>query len=169
MSESIFSKSIFKDHGLGIGLRPIRIDLTRPIDPEVTEVHDLSFIVTDLSQVPQTGPALFVAAVPAQIGLAQGASTTVAVEVTGVRGVPAGTLVKLSLENLPKGVQASFFDVVIALNPSGPGMVMGTGKLTLTAAPDAPVGDTDVSVMASGGGLSDQSVAIIGVLLPAVQ
>ena len=154
-----------------IGLRPLRIDLKTPINPETTEIHDLSFIVTDLNQVPQTSPALFVGAMPAQIQLAQGETKTIDVVVHGVRGVPAGTQVGLKIEGLPQGVSASFFDVFVTLQPFGSMSIPhAVGKLTLTADAKAPIGETDATITASAAGFpDDSSLAIIAVLLPAVQ
>ncbi len=154
-----------------IGLRPIRVDLKRPINPETTEIHDLSFIVTDLNPVPQTKPALFVGAMPAQIKLAQGQSMVIDVVTHGVRGVPAGTLIALAIGNLPEGVSAAFLEVP-PLTPFGEMKIPhSTAKLRLTAAANAPLGERDATIRvgATVGGvlLSDQSMAEIEVVAPA--
>ncbi len=163
------TKAVLPSHW--IGLRPIRVDLKRPINPETTEIHDLSFIVTDLNPVPQTRPALFVGAMPAQIKIPQGGSMVIDVVTHGVRGVPAGTEIFLSIGDLPEGVSASFFDV-FALAPFGEMKIPhSTAKLRLTAAAKAPLGERDatIKVGASVGGtlLNDQSMAEIEVVAPA--
>ncbi len=152
-----------------IGLRPIRIELTPPINPE--SIHDLGFIVTHLNRVPQTPPALFVGAMPAQIELAQGQSKVIDVVTQGVGGVLAGTKLELAIANLPQGVTASFDNAQAFVLEADPTLPMNTprstAKLRLTAAANAPMGGTDASVAVSGGGLSDTSLAEIEVVAPA--
>jgi len=151
-----------------IGLRPIRVDLKKPINPETTEIHDLSFIVTDLNPVPQTSPALFVGAMPAQIQLAQGKSVDIDVVTHGVRGVPAGTKIALAIANLPEGVTATLSDVP-PLTEFGPMKIPhSTAKLRLTAKADAPLGERDATIsVRSAEGLADQSLLEIEVVAPA--
>ncbi len=151
-----------------IGLRPLRIALTKPINPETTEIEDLSFIVTDLNPVPQTPPQLFVGAMDPKIEVPQGGSVTENIVTHGVRGVPAGTQVQLGLSGLPDGVR-SFFDVFATLEPFGSMNVPhAVQQVTLTAASDAPFGETDAMVMTSdAAGQTDESLVQVEVVPPA--
>ncbi len=166
-TESICStgstKAILPSHW--IGLRPLSIALTKPINPETTEIEDLSFIVTDLNPVPQTPPQLFVGAMDAKIQVPQGGSVREDIVTHGVRGVPAGTQVRSDLSGLPVGVTGSFFDVFATLEPFGPMNVPHARQtVTLTAAADAPLGETDAMVMTSGAGLTDESLVEVEVV-----
>lgn len=148
-----------------IGLRPLRIDLTKPINPETTEIHDLSFIVTNLNPVPQGPPALFGGAMPPQVELGPGQTKVIEAVVHGVRGVPVGTQVEFAIENLPQGVEASFFDAVVELRPMGPMRVPhAMTQLRLTASGEAQIGEQDSILVARGAGMEDRSLIEIEIV-----
>ncbi len=146
------TRVVFPSHW--IGLRPLRILLNKPINPETTEIDDLSFIVTDLNPVPQGLPQLFAGALnpannTAQVRLAPGQSTEIELIGHDVRlpdGRKAlGAQTFFDVFFLPQGVTAEPSQGSFTLNEAG-AAPHGRTMIMLTAASDAQIGETDAMI-----------------------
>ncbi len=145
-----------------IGLRTVKLPLDRPINPETTEVHDLSFIVTSIARVSPLPPRLFVGPTVGSVAIPQGHSLPVAVMTAGVGGVKLGTEVSIAIGETFPG---------FTVQPESQGAVLVGGDLpvpsttstfNLVAASDAQVGTADVNISVRG--ISDPTLADTAVL-----
>ncbi len=138
----------------GIGLRPIRIILNHPIDPETTEIHDLSFIVTDLAKIPAQPPTIFGGPTTAELTVEQGSSVRVAIMVVGVAGVGDGTpaMVSLNPQPLPPGLTASpaSQSLTLTFEPNKPEVVMADSFFDVFADVSAQVGTYEIKMVTIG-------------------
>ncbi len=135
----------------GIGLRPIKILLNNPIDPEITEIHDLSIIVTDLARIPGQPPTIFGGPTAAEVTVAQGSSVRVAIEVVGVAGVAAGTQVTVESTGDPNGITETAPQTLILVgSPNNPGVVMADSFFDIFADASAQVGTYEVKIVTTG-------------------
>ncbi len=149
----------------GIGLRPIKIVLDKPINPETIEIHDLSFIVTDLGRVPPMPPTIFVGPTDVSIQVEQGSSVRVPIHVVGVAGVLAGTQVTVTSSNLPNGItETDPAPLTLMASPGSPGVVMIDSFFDIFADLSAMIGSSDIQLMVTGPSLSDIAILQLDVI-----
>ena len=101
-------------------------------------------------------PAINLSASPGSVSLMQGSNTTVTMLVTGSGGFSSS--VTLSASGLPSGLTAAFTPSTIA----SPGS--GSSSLKLSAASGVSPASFNVSITASGGGLSQTTVLPVTIL-----
>jgi len=161
----------------GAGLRRLRIILETPVNPELTEIHDLSFIVTDLGRIGPIPPTHFVGPTPAVVELTPGTSVRVTVRAVGVAGVaPEGHVVLTAKANHP-GVR-----IVPAADPwlvtygappqtqavdGRTGFVMADSFFDVFADVDAQIGVSEASIAISDpttGTEHDMAIFELGIL-----
>ncbi len=132
------------------GLRHLNITLVQPINPETVEIHDLSFIVTDLSQIPQSTPHVFIGVPSPMIQLHQGETTSLDVLVIGVQGERVGGLVAVSTGILPEGITAVLINQTDEFGPPDPGdpFAHAMTMLNIDVAPNAPMGTAFIQLVA---------------------
>lgn len=141
----------------GAGLRRLRINLSTPINPELTEIHDLSFIVTDLGRVGPMPPTHFVGPTPTVVELTPGTSVRVTVRALGTAGVSPGTTVTLTANANHPGVRiVPATDPWLATYGTPPqtlaadrqtGFVMADSFFDVFADSDAQIGTSEASIM----------------------
>lgn len=142
-----------------IGLQPLRIDLQRPVNPETTEIHDLSFIVTNINPRPQTPPAAWPGAMPAQVLLRPGETAELEIlgHVTDLPLIPRDPrLAQFQITDLPEGVTADPMEGEFLLDEPG-AVPHGRAMVTLSAAPDAQIGERLAMVTLQVGNLEGTS------------
>ncbi len=163
------------------GLRPVPIALVPVLNPEVVEVHDLSFIVSSTTQVGLQGPSLFAGTSSTTFRVEAGKTTLMPLTLRGFGGVPAKTTGSIMLQKIPSGFHASIGDcdpttvpcpytldaskvgpsgtvetivtVTLTADPTGLGGIVGPECISATA---SFVGPNDVTI-----NLADLSVFFI--------
>lgn len=136
---------------MGVGIRPLHIDLQTTLFPETTEVHDLSFIVSSTTSVGLLRPSLFAGTSATTFKVEAGKTTLVPVALLGFNGVPAKTTGTIMLQNLPSGFHALIGDCnpdttpcPYTLDASKPGSGSSAEALVVIALTADPTGLTGI-------------------------